>query len=60
MSMTKFLVLSTALEIIVVVILAVLLFRGSPQQLRIRRLAFACLTVFLVLKAAVQHHFWMR
>ena len=60
MSMTKFLVLSTTLEIIVVAILAILLFRGSPRQLRIRRLVFACLTVFWMLKAAVQHHFWLR
>lgn len=60
LSMVKFLVLTTSLGAVLLAILAVLLFRGTPQQLWVRRFVFVCLTVFWVLKAAVRHHFWIH
>lgn len=50
----------TGLLVVLVVILAVLLFRGTPQQLRLRRMVFAFLLVFWALQAAFQRHFWIR
>ena len=57
---TKLLVLWACLEVVVVAVLVVFLVRGTPQQLKLRRMVFACLVVLWVVKAAFRHHFWIQ